>query len=213
MPLLDHKEYVMQKMKYNTEHALDLDTRVIYIFGELTEDIGTLLRIRYNIIKQWWNLVEEKEFSEIHLDISSFGGSIYAVNGALDFYHELNQEGVKVNTRAQGICMSAATVILSGATGERSSYPRCRFMLHDVQIDGVGGTANQVQSTAKNISDEQMELFSLYAQFSRRGKPELNEKDLLKETKKWLKRFTKDGSDFYISAKEARELNLIDRIL
>jgi ATP-dependent protease ClpP protease subunit len=207
------QELLSSKMKFIADYAINFDEKTIHVFGELNEDIGASLRVKYDLLSQWWTNVEQKPITEITLDISSYGGSIYAIFAALDFYHELKTKGVLVNTRAHGLCMSAATVLLCAGTGERTALPRCKFMLHDVQIDGIAGTANQVAHTAKTITDEQMELFAMYAEFSRRGEEPLSEKDLFKEAKKWHKRFTKDGYDHYISSQEALELKLIDKIL
>lgn len=211
---INPKDVFSEKLKYSSEYDIEFDNRMIYISGDLEDDIGTSLRVKYNLIKQWWLMIEEKKITDITIDISSMGGSIYSVSAALDFYHELEKyEGIKVNTRAQGICMSAATILLSGGSGERMAFPRCKFMLHDVQIEGVGGTANQVQSTVRTISDEQQELFQLYALFSKKGKEDINEKELLKETKRWHKKFTKNGIDHYLSSQDMLKLNLIDTIL
>lgn len=203
-----------QKLKYSAEYGINFDNRVIYVSSELTEDIGTTLRIKYDIIKQWYKHVEEKPLTEITLDIASFGGSIYAITSALDFYDELKREdNVLVNTKAQTICMSAATILVAGGTGTRVATKRCKFMLHDIQVDGMGGTAKQMQSAMLNLSSEQVELFSFYAEFARKGKEPLTEKELKKEAQKWLKKYTKDGIDHYVSAQEVMELNLIDRVL
>jgi ATP-dependent protease ClpP protease subunit len=207
------KELLTEKLKYISEFAINFDKRIIYVFGELNEDIGTNLRIKYDLLKQWWDRIEQKEFTDITLDIASYGGQIYSITAALDFYYELGLEGITVHTKAQGICMSAATVLLSGGTGTRMATPRCKFMLHDMQIDGVGGTASQVQNTVKNITSEQEEMFQLYAEFARKGKEPLTAKELKIEGKKWMKRFTKNSFDHYLTSDEAKELNLIDKII
>ncbi len=208
------EKFFTEKLKHSAELGINFDKRIIHVFGELTADIGTNLRVKYNMISQWWKNVEQKDMPDLTLDISSYGGSIYSIFAALDFYDEvLREDNLLINTRAQGICMSAATILLAGGTGVRSATKRCKFMLHDLQIDGIGGTANQVQSTVKNISDEQLELFVLYAQYSRKGKEPLNEKDLMKEAKKWLKQYTRDSIDHYVSSDEVLKLNLIDQIL
>ena len=206
-------ELLSMKAKFISEYAINFETKTIHIFSELTDELGTSLRIKYDLLKQWADVIEESPITEITLDISSPGGSIYAIYAALDFIFELKSQNILVNTRAHGICMSAATVLLSGGTGTRIALPRCRFMLHDVQIEGIGGTANQVAHSAKTITEEQMEIFTMYAEFSRKGEESFNEKDLVKEAKKWHKRFTKDGFDHYITAKQMLELKLIDSIL
>lgn len=202
------------KLKYNSEYGINIDKRVIYVFGELNEEIGTNLRMRYDILSLWYKEIENKKFEDITLDISSYGGNIHAITSTLDFYDEiLREDGVKVNTKAQGVCMSAATILLAGGTGDRMATQRCKIMLHDIQVDGMGGTAKQLQSAMDVLANDQIELFSFYAQFSRRDEGPLEQKELIKEAKKWLKKYTKDGIDHYISSKEALELKLIDKVL
>ena len=202
-----------EKLKYSTDYALNIDQNIIYLFTELEHNLGTFLRIRFDILQLWHREVSKYELKEITLDISSPGGDLYSMNGALDFFHELKQKGILVHTRAQGICMSAATALLAAGTGERSSYPHTSFMLHDLQVDGIEGTANQVRQTAKTISNEQLEFFSYYAKFSRKNKTPWTDQELLREAKKWHKKYTKDGFDHYINATEMLSLNLIDKIL
>lgn len=213
--MIDNNKFFAEKLKYSTEYAINFDEAIIYIYSELEHNLGTFLRVRYDLIQMWYDNVFETPLREITLDISSYGGDIYSINGALDFSHHLKERGILVNTRAQGVCMSAATLLLAAGTGVRSSHPSTKFMLHDIQIDGgiVEGTGNQVRHTAKTISDEQLEFFSYYAQFSRKNLEPLNEKDLIKEGKKWLKKYSKDSIDHYFDAKIMLELKLIDKIL
>lgn len=206
-------ELFTEKLKYISEYALNFDNKSIQVYGDLNEDIGVLLRVKYDLLKQWTEQVEKVELKEITLDISSFGGSIYAIFSALDFFHELMLEGVIVNTRAHGLCMSAATVLLAGGTGVRMSLPNCKHLLHDVQIEGVGGTATQVEHTTKQIVSDQLEMFKLYAKFANKGKEEFNEKDLIKEAKRWIKTYTKNSIDSYLSPTQMKDLHLIDVIL
>lgn len=207
-------EILSEKLKYTSEYGINIDDRIIHVYGELEDHIGAILRIKYDLIKQFWATFKpEEKYTDITIDISSFGGSIYAINACLDFFYELDLNGIKVNTRAHGVCMSAATVILAGGTGERTALPHCRFMLHDVQTDGIGGTANQIANTAKTLTEEQMELFSKYALFSRKGEEPYSEKELIKEAKKWHKKYTKDSFDHYMYAKDILEMKLIDRVL
>ena len=206
-------EQLKLMLEYNTQYAIELEKRVVHVYGELKEDLGVLLKVKYDIIKQFYSNILNEEVKDITLDISSYGGSIYSISSGLDFFYELSKENVLVHTKASGICMSAATVLLAGGTGERMASPRCKFMLHDIQVDGVGGTASQVMHTAQALSVEQEEMFTYYAEFSRKGQEPLEEKDLKKEVKKWVKKFTKDGFDHYVTPKEMLELGLIDKIL
>jgi len=214
--LKKHKQVEFHdKYKILLEDAIDLDKKIIYLFDELQDNIGTILRVKYAALKLYWEEVKNKKFNDIIVDISSFGGSVYAIYAALDFYDELkNEDNVLVNTKAQGICMSAATVLLSGGTGIRTATKRCKFMLHDMQISDISGSATQVAKQMETIKIEQEELFAFYAQYTRKkGTSELTGVVLKKETKKWMDRFASNSMEHFISAKEALELGLCDRII
>lgn len=211
---IEENKVFADKLKYAAEYGINFDKRRIYLSQELTEDIGTNLRIKYDLIKQWWEHVEGKKFSDITLEISSFGGSIYAITSALDFYDEIKREdNILVNTKAHTVCMSAATILLAGGTGHRTATKRTKMMLHDLQImGGLDGSAKQLQSTMLNINEEQIEMFSYYAQFANKDVT-FTEKELEKEAKKWIKKYTKDNTEHYLSAQEMLDLKLIDEVL
>lgn len=204
----------LDKYKILTEDAVDLDTRTIYLFEELDSNLGTALRLKYAAIKAYWQDELKQEFKDISVNISSYGGAIYSIHAALDFYDELKEQQILVNTIAQGVCMSAATIVLAGATGIRTASKRCRFMLHDIQVENTGGnSATQLIQFAKTLDEEQQEFFKFYVQYSRpKGTPELNEAELKRGVKKWIKRFGNNSLDHYVTADVVKELGLIDTI-
>lgn len=205
----------IDKYKILLEDAIDLDNKIIYLFGDLEEDLGTLLRLKFKVLQCYYEEEKKQELDKLTIDISSFGGSIYSLFAALDFYDELLYEHkLKVNTRAQGICMSAATILLFGGTGERVASKRCKLMLHDIQVEGLGGSATQVQKNMETLKKEQEELFEFYAQFAReRGTEELKGIKLKKEANKWMNKIAKNSIDHHISAQQALDFKLIDRVL
>lgn len=211
--MLDKEKLFETKLSLSIPYMVDFDNRIIYHCGELTDDVGTEFRMKTQMIRDWNRTVNGTDIKDITIDISSYGGSIYSCTSALDFYDELLKENILVNTKAHTVCMSAATIIVAGGTGERTATKRCKFMLHDIQMEGTAGTAKQLQSAVQNLSEEQLEFFSFYAQFSKKNQPILSEKELLREAKKWIKKFTKDSVDHYISAQSVLELGLIDRVL
>lgn len=204
----------IDKYKILTEDALDLDKRIIYLFDELEANLGTALRVKYAAIKNYWQSELNQGFKDITVNVSSYGGDIYSITAALDFYDELKSEGIVVNTHAQGVCMSAATVVLAGGTGNRVASKRCKFMLHDIQVGDMGNSsATQLIDYAKTLNEEQQEFFKFYAQFSQpKGSPELSEADLKKEVKKWIKRIAKNSLEHYVSSDFVKDLGLIDSI-
>lgn len=203
------------KYKMLLEDGIDLETRTIYLFGELNEDLGTILRIKYAALKLYWDEELKETFSDFTIDINSYGGSIYSINAALDFYDEVyKRDMVLVNTKTSGVCMSAATIILAGGTGKRTATKRTRFMFHDIQAGGVEGTATQVVQYAKDLGQEQKDFFGFYAQiYFKRNNIEFTDDMLKKEIKKWQKKFTSKGVDHYLPVTEVHSLNLIDEIV
>lgn len=203
------------KYKILIDDCIDLENKTIYLVGNLNEEAGTLLRMKYEALKLYWKEEKKKKIQDITIDITSFGGSVYAIYGAIDFYDEMKKyDKVLVNTIAHGICMSAATVLLSGGTGTRMASKRCKLMLHDMQIGGMEGTAKQLEEMMKNIKSEKAELFNFYAKFSQdKNKPELSGKKLKEEARKWIERFADNSLENYISSKEALQLKLIDKII
>ena len=205
----------IDKYKILTEDGIDLEKRIIYLFGELNEDLGTILRTKYAALKLYWQEELETTFNDFTIDVNSYGGSIYSINAALDFYDEVYRlDKTLVNTRASGVCMSAATIILAGGTGKRTASKRTRFMFHDIQTGGVEGTATQVVQYAKDLRQEQKDFFGFYAQiYFNKNKIEYNDDLYKKEVKKWQKRFTNKGVDHYLPVTEVLKLNLIDEIV
>ena len=203
-----------EKIRNLNEDGIDLERKIIYLWGELEENLGTILRVKSSILRLFWETEKKTELGELTLDISSYGGPIYSVYGAIDFYDELKTQKTLVNTKAQGVCMSAATVLLCGGTGVRTATKRCKLMLHDIQTESMGGTATQVKEYAKALDKEQKEMFSFYVQFSQMRKyKKINEKKVQEETKKWMSKYASNSIDHYISSSEALELRLIDKII
>lgn len=200
-----------------TEDGIDLNKRIIYLWGELDDDLGSILRTKYTAIKYYWDEELKTSFKDFTIHISSCGGSIYSINAALDFYDEVfKNDNVLVNTTTSGICMSAATIILAGGTGKRTASKRTRFMFHDIQSGGVEGTANQVKQFAKDLSQEQQDLFGIYAEiFLRKNGITFTVNDSVYKTqvKKFLKKFTSRGVDHYIPVTEVLEYKFIDEII
>jgi ATP-dependent protease ClpP protease subunit len=213
MATLQSKLSLDEKLRALMEHGIDFEGKVLYLEGELNENLGTYLRINYAALKLFWEVEKKKPLEEITLDISSYGGSTYSIYGALDFYDEAKKEGVLINTKAQGICMSAATILLCGGTGVRMATKRCKLMLHDIQTEGIGGTVSQVKEYTKTLEKEQKELFGFYVEFTKPRNKKITEKQLNEETKKLIHRFASNSVDHYIDSNEALELRLIDKIL
>ena len=195
------------KIEIMQDMFVDLDKATMYYNGEVDESLGTILRVKYMIIREYWENIRKEKLERITIDFSSFGGSVYAIYDGLDFYDELLKEGVLVDTKVHGVCMSAATILLAGGTGKRYATKKTKFMIHDMQMEGIGGNTNQTKAIHQDLLKTQTELYEFYVKFTNKEKT-FTDIELKKQIKAWEKLCSK--SDYYLNASEAKERGLFD---
>lgn len=195
------------------QYGIDLTSATIFLAGEIDGNLSTALRIKYAMLKDYYR-VEKEPLKEINLVVNSYGGDANAITAVLDFFEELLANGVIVNVHAEGVCMSAASFIVAGATGVRKASRRCRFMVHEMQIEGVGGTATQTKASNLEIERMQKECYEIYTEIAFRKRKQAGEvipqEAWDKELAKWEKLCVKET---YMSSEEAVEKGLIDMVV
>jgi ATP-dependent Clp protease protease subunit len=166
-----------------------LKERIVFIAGPLMDETANL------IIAQLLFLEKEDPSADIDMYINSPGGSVSAGFAVYDTMQIIRP---KVSTICVGLAASMAAVLLAaGAPGKRLALPNARIMLHQ-PWGGVQGQATDINIEAREI---------------------LRIKDLLnavlaKHTGQPLERIVKDTDrNFYMSAEEAREYGVVDRVL
>ena len=127
--------------------------------------------------------------------INSPGGSITA---GMAIYDTMNFIKSNVSTICVGMAASMASVLLaSGEKGKRYILPNSEVMIHQ-PLGGVNGQATEIKIVADRI---------LYL------RNKLN-KILADKTNQDIKKIEKDTErDHYLTAKEALEYGLVDKIL
>jgi len=132
---------------------------------------------------------------DIRLYINSPGGLVTA---GLAIYDTMRYVKCDVATICIGQAASIAAVLLSaGAKGKRSALPNSRILIHQI----FGGAQGQ----AADVKIQTEELLRMR---------DLLIKILAAHTGKTVKRIAKDTDrDYYMSAEEAMEYGLIDRII
>lgn len=189
-------------------HGVDFKNNTIYVCGEIQTDLPTTLRLKYNTLEAYWEVKGLPPAKEITVFLDSYGGDADSIAGVLDFYDYLKTKGVLVNAVAHGKCMSATTLIVAGATGTRTATKRTRFMVHEIQISGGGGTYTQTKSYQTELDRLQEEYYQLYADLSVKNK-KVSKAELTKLRALWEIRCSKET---FFSAQEAKEWGLIDEI-
>jgi ATP-dependent Clp protease protease subunit len=185
---------VIEKTQYG-ERAYDIYSRLlkerIIFLGMPINDV-----VANSIIAQLLYLEHEDPNKDIHFYIHSPGGELHS---ALAIYDTMQFIKCDVQTIGIGIVASAASVLLAAGTkGKRFALPNTEILLHQVMAGPIGGQAVEIEIAAKEVI---------------KMKDRVN-KILAKHTGQPLERVEKDTDrDFWLSAEEAKEYGLIDKIL
>jgi ATP-dependent Clp protease protease subunit len=166
-----------------------LKDRIIMLSGEIEDHMASL------IVSQLLFLEAEDPEKDIYLYINSPGG---VVTAGMSIYDTMNYIRPDVVTICMGQAASMGAFLLSsGEKGKRFALPHARIMIHQ-PLGGAQGQATDIEIHAKEIL---------------RMKKELNE-ILAKNTGQTIKKITNDTErDNFMSAKEAVEYGLIDKVL
>jgi ATP-dependent Clp protease, protease subunit len=166
-----------------------LNERIVFLGTPVTDDIANL------IVAQLLHLESEDPDKDISLYINSPGGSVYA---GLAIYDTIQFIKPDVQTICVGIAMSMGALLLAGgAEGKRMSLPNSKILIHQVS-SAFQGQATDIEIHAKEIIDVRRRLDEILA----------------KHTKQDLEKVAKDTErDYFMSADEAAEYNIIDRVI
>jgi len=166
-----------------------LKERIVFIGGPINDEVANI------VIAQLLFLESQDSKKDIKLYINSPGG---VVTAALAIYDTMQYVKCGVSTICTGIAASAAALLLTaGSKGKRCMLPNSEAMLHQV-MGGVEGQASEIAISAKHILNLKKRI----------------NKILARHTGQKLDKIEKDTDrDFYLSAEEAVEYGLIDKIV
>ena len=166
-----------------------LKDRIIFLGEEVNETTASL------VVAQLLFLESEDPGKDIHLYINSPGG---VVSAGLAIYDTMNYIKCDVETTCIGLAASMGAFLLAGGTkGKRLALPNAEIMIHQPS-GGAKGQATDIQIVADNIQKTKKQLNTILAENT--GKPY----DVIAaDTER----------DNYMSAMEAMEYGLIDRVI
>ncbi|MYN09142.1 ATP-dependent Clp endopeptidase proteolytic subunit ClpP [Pseudoduganella aquatica] len=166
-----------------------LKERVIFMVGPVNDQMANL------IVAQLLFLESENPDKDISLYINSPGGSVSA---GLAIYDTMQFIKPDVSTLCTGMAASMGAFLLAaGAKGKRFSLPNSRIMIHQPS-GGSQGMASDIEIQAKEILYLRHRLNSIMAE----------------RTGQTVEQIAKDTDrDRFLSAEEATEYGLIDKVL
>ena len=177
----------------NKEHIYDIHSRLLKDrIIVLSDEINSYTA--NNIIAMLLYL-DSVSHDDISIYINSPGGEI---TSGMAIYDTMNFIKSDISTICIGMAASMAAILLSSGTkGKRYILPNSEVMIHQ-PLGGASGQATEIKIAAERI----LKL-----------KDKLN-KILEKNTNKDLKQIEKDTErDYFLSASEALEYGLVDKIL
>jgi ATP-dependent Clp protease protease subunit len=166
-----------------------LNERIVFLGTPVTDDIANL------VVAQLLHLESEDPDKDISLYINSPGGSVYA---GLAIYDTIQFIKPDVQTICVGIAMSMGALLLAGGAAEkRMALPNAKILIHQVS-SAFQGQASDIEIHAKEIIDVRRRLDEILA----------------KHTGQDLEKVSRDTErDYFMSAEEAQEYKLIDRVI
>ncbi|KAJ5510702.1 hypothetical protein LT330_005599 [Penicillium expansum] len=167
--------------------------RIICLNGEVDDTLSA------SIVAQLLFLEADNPAKPIHLYINSPGGSVTA---GLAIYDTMTYIASPVSTICVGQAASMGSLLLAGGeAGKRYCLPHSSIMVHQPS-GGYFGQASDIAIHAKEILRVRTQLNEIY-QRHLTGKKQLS----LDEIENLMER------DYFMGAKEALELGVIDEIL
>ena len=165
-----------------------LEDRIIFLTGEITDETAN------SIVAQLIFLEGKDPDKDISLYINSPGGSVSA---GLAIYDTMNFIKCDVTTICVGLAASMGAFLLcSGAKGKRYALANSEVMIHQ-PLGGARGQASDIEIQANHIKKTKEKINRILSENS--GQP--------------LEKVEKDTDrDYYMSAQEALEYGLIDKI-
>ncbi len=178
------------------------EERVYDIYSRLLKDRIVFLGSQVNaelansVVAQMLFLQSEDPKADIHLYINSPGGSVTA---GLGIYDTMQFITCDVATYCVGQAASMGALLLTaGAAGKRHALPHASIMIHQ-PLAGMEGTAEEIMIHAKEL---------------KRVKRRLNEILIRHTGGESLEKIEADTDrDKFMSAEEALEYNLIDKVV
>ncbi|MEO5575110.1 MAG: ATP-dependent Clp endopeptidase proteolytic subunit ClpP [Gaiellaceae bacterium] len=166
-----------------------LNERIIFLGTPVDDQIANL------VVAQLLHLESEDPDKDISMYINSPGGSVYA---GLAIYDTMQFVRPDIQTTCVGIAMSMGALLLAGgAAGKRFALPNAKILIHQVS-GGFQGQATDIEIAARETIALKRRLEEIISQHSGQD----------------IEKVSKDMErDYFLTAHEANEYGIIDRVI
>ena len=166
-----------------------LEDRIVFISGEIDDATAN------TVVAQLIYLEAKNPEKDICVYINSPGGSVTA---GMAIYDTRRYVKCDVSTICVGLAASMGAFLLAAGTkGKRFCLPNSEVMIHQ-PLGGAKGQASDIEITAKHIIRTKKKMIEM----------------LSKNTGQPIKKVEKDVErDYYMSATEAVEYGIVDKVI
>jgi ATP-dependent Clp protease, protease subunit len=166
-----------------------LKERIIFLGTPIDDQIANL------VVAELLHLESEDPDKDISIYVNSPGGGVYA---GLTIYDTMQFVKPDIQTICVGTALSMGALLLAaGAKGKRMALPNAKILLHQVS-GGFEGQATDIEIQAREVISVKRRLEEIIALHS--GQP--------------LEKVSTDMErDYFLSAEEAKEYGIIDRVI
>ena len=162
--------------------------RIIFLGVPIDDDVANI------IVAQLLFLASADANADISLYLNTPGGQ---VSSGLAIYDTMQIIEPDVATICTGMAASMAAVLLvAGAEGKRAALPHSRVMIHQ-PMGGAQGQASDIEITARENQKHKKELYTIIADHSHTP---------------FDKVWADSDRDYWMTAEEAKEYGMIDKI-
>ena len=184
--ILEERQLNVTQMDVFSRLMMD---RIIFLGTQIDDYTANTLQAQLLYLDQ------ADQGKDINIYINSPGGSVYAGLGIYDTMQFIKSD---VATICTGMAASMAAVLLvAGKEGKRSALPHSRVMIHQ-PMGGAQGQASDIEITAREIQKLKQELYTIIADHSHQS---------------YDKVWADSDRNYWMTAEEAREYGMIDRVL
>jgi ATP-dependent Clp protease, protease subunit len=166
-----------------------LKDRIIFLGTPIDDQIANL------VVAELLHLESEEPDRDISIYINSPGGSVYA---GLTIYDAVQFVRPEIQATCVGLAVAMGALLLAGGTkGKRLALPNAKILIHQVS-GGFEGQATDIEIQAREVISVKRRLEEIIAE----------------HTDQPLERVSKDMErDYFMTAEEAREYGIIDRVI
>ena len=175
------------------DYGLDIQDNIILVQDEISQGMVFDCISKVRLLRKI-----NPELKSITLLLNSPGGDVVETLGLIDYIRTLKEnENISTNIVCRGSAMSAAALLLACGTGLRAASKHSKVMVHQLSTMNFG-KLEDIKSNAKFAEQLEDDCNNLMAEVTKK------DKEFWKENQR---------SDYFLSAEEALELGIIDKII